>query len=416
MRWIGGYMHILLIHQAFLTGSGAGGTRHYELAQHLIRSGHQVTAITSPVSYLTGQSVTHGDELASEQAGIEVRYAYTYRALHRSFAHRVISFLTFMFSSLWTGLRIRQVDIVWGTSPPIFQGLSAWALARLKGRPLVFEVRDLWPAFAVEMGILRNRVLIFAAERLEGFLYRQADHIIITSPAFVEHVQSKVRGKVPVTLIPHGVETGMFKPEEDGTAVRRELGLEDRVVVLYAGAHGAANDLGVVLEAAGLLRDREEIVFVLVGDGKEKGNLVRMAGAMALTNVLFVDAQPKSRMPDFLAAADAGLAILRDIPMFWTAYPNKVFDYMAAGRPTILAIDGIIRDVIEAAQGGIFAQPGDPNALAQAVRWLSDRPQVRREMGQSARSYVEAHFERQDQARKLEAVLEPLASRKGERA
>ncbi len=406
-------MHILLIHQAFMTGNEAGGTRHFELAQHITQEKHRFTAVASTISYLTGKR--QGQDSAKPQEStqnITVHRAYTYLALHRSFFHRMFSFLSFMISSVITGLRVKNVDIVWGTSPPIFQGISAWLLSRLKHAPFLFEVRDLWPAFAVDMGVLRNPALIWAAEQLERFLYHHADHLIVNSPAYVAHVQNKGVPAAKVTLIPNGVETGMFDPNADGAAIRREFNLGDRFVVLYAGAHGPANDLDIVLQAADKLRDRTDVVFVLVGDGKDKPRLVQQAANMTLSNVHFIPAQPKSRMPELLAAADAGLAILQNIPMFTTTYPNKVFDYMAAGRPTILAIDGVIRDVIEAASGGIYVPPGDPAALAEAVRNLADNIENCRVMGQSARAYVETHFERSQQAEKLLHVLTTLGNKK----
>jgi glycosyltransferase involved in cell wall biosynthesis len=399
-------MHILLIHQAFMTGEGAGGTRHYELAQHLVQNNHRFTAIASTISYLTGKR--HSDDKNDNQnpaSGVSVHRSYTYPALHRSFVHRVVSFLSFMVSSLLTGLRIKDVDIVWGTSPPIFQAPSAWLLARMKRAPFVLEVRDLWPAFAVDMDVLRNPLLIWMAEWIERFLYHRADHIIVNSPAYVGHVRDKGIPAERVTMIPNGVETAMFDPRAEGDKVRQEWNLNDHFVVLYAGAHGPANDLGTVLRAADRLRDRRDIVFTMVGDGKDKPDLMQQAEAMNLPNVRFIAAQPKSRMPGILAAADVGLAILKDIPMFATTYPNKVFDYMAAGRPTVLAIDGVIREVVEAAEGGVFTPPGDPGALAEVVRDLADHPERCREMGQSARAYVEAHFERVQQAEKLEEML-----------
>ena len=402
-------MHVLLVHQMFCAPDKPGGTRHYELARHLIQAGHRFTAIASTIRYRTGERHSGSRWLTREQVdGITIFYSYTYSAVHRSFAHRVVSFLSFMVSSFLAGVRVRGVDLVWGTSPSIFQGITAWLLARLKRVPFVFEVRDLWPAFAVDIGLLRNPVLIRAAEWLERFLYRRADHIIVNSPAYADHVQSKGVPAERVTLVPNGVDTAMFDPDADGTQVRREFGLDERFVVLYAGAYGLANDLGIVLQAADRLRERTDIAFALVGDGKEKRNLMRQAEEMALSNVHFIPAQPKVRMREFLAAADAGLAILKDIPMFATTYPNKVFDYMAAGRPTVLAIDGVIREVVEAAEGGVFVPPGDPAALAEVVCNLAaDRDSCLR-MGRSARTYVKAHFERIEQAEKLERVLTSL--------
>lgn len=409
-------IHILLIHQAFATGQEAGGTRHYELARHLVQQGYQVTIIAGSVSYLTGQVLpsAHGRWVVHEQLdGIEVLRTWTYAALHRSFFTRVLSFLSFMISSFVGALRVSDVNIVWGTMPPIFQAVTAYLVARLKRVPFVFEVRDLWPDFAIETGVLRNPLFIWAARRLERFLYHHADRLIVNSPGFIPHLHGCGVPGAKIDLVPNGVEVDMFEPDARGDAIQWELGLEGKFIALYAGAHGLANDLGTVLLAAKHLETYPNIVFALVGDGKERPNLIRQAEELGLSNVRFIPAQPKQRMPAFLAAADVCVAILKAIPMFTTTYPNKVFDYMAAGRPTVLAIDGSIRKVIEAADGGTFVQPGDPEALAEAVLTYYQDPHLCHHHGQNARSYVATHFDRRDQALKLETVLEQTVREKG---
>jgi len=404
-------LHILLIHQAFTALDEAGGTRHHELARYLAAHGHRVTVIASPVSYLTGKArYKHIAWVERQQDGelITILRTYTYPALHRSFVHRVFSFLSFMFSSFIIGLRVKKVDLVWGTSPPIFQGITAWALARFKRAPFLFEVRDLWPAFAIAVGVLRQPLLIRLSEWLESFLYRQANMVMVNSPGFIEHVG--VRGARRVELVPNGTDTSMFNPEEDGEKFRHTHKLEGKFIALYAGAHGMSNDLGVILEAANLLRERKDISFVLLGDGKEKPALEAKAIELNLETVRFIPPIPKIEMPSALAAADACIAILKPIEMYKTTYPNKVFDYMAAGRPVVLAIDGVIRQVIEQARGGIPVQPGDPVALADAVRTLADNPSMGREMGRQARTYVETQFNRARLADQLMTLLEELIS------
>jgi glycosyltransferase involved in cell wall biosynthesis len=189
---------------------------------------------------------------------------------------------------------------------------------------------------------------------------------------------------------------------------RRAHDLTDKFVVLYAGAHGMSNDLGVVLEAARLLRGTD-VQVVLVGDGKEKSGLQAHAARLGLSNVSFLTSVPKRDMPGILAGADACIAILKPLEAYKTTYPNKVFDYMAAGRPVLLAIDGVIREVVEAAGCGIFAQPGDAAALAAAIRTLaSDRESARR-MGAGGRSYLEQNFNRERIAGRLLEVLESTA-------
>lgn len=385
-------MHILLIHQAFAALDEAGGTRHIEMAQQLARQGHRVTIIASPVSYLTGSAGSRPAWLTREEPfpGVTILRTYTLPSIHRSFVYRVFSFLSFMFSSFWVGLGVRGVDLIWGTSPPIFQGWTAWFLSRLKRVPFLFEIRDLWPAFAIAVGVLKNKTLIHLSEWLERFLYSHADRIIVNSPGFIQHVTS--RGARQVDLIANGADPSMFTPEARGTTFRSEFNLGDKFVVLYAGAHGLSNDLGIVLQAANHLCQRSDIVFAFVGDGKEKANLQQQAIDMDLPNVIFAPPASKNQMAEVLAAADACIAILKPIEMYRTTYPNKVFDYMAAGRPVILAIDGVIRQVVEEAQAGIFVPPGDSFALASAVGNLADNRQLAQSMGVSGRQAIETHY------------------------
>lgn len=402
-------MHILLIHQAFASLDEAGGTRHHELARFLVERGHRVTIIASPVSYLTGKSSQERSRWVERQEpepGITILRTYTYAALHKSFVHRVLSFFSFMVSSFLAGLGVKQVDLVWGTSPPIFQGVTAWLLARLKGVPFLFEVRDLWPAFAIAVGVLKNPLLVRASLWLERFLYRRADRVMVNSPGFIEHVTS--RGARRVELVPNGASPEMFDSQSGGQEFREINHLEDKFVVLYAGAHGMSNDLGVVLHSAAVLQDLPEIRFVFVGDGKEKAHLQNQAAELRLENVLFLPPVPKESMGEVIAAADACVAILKPLDLYKTTFPNKVFDYMAAGRPVLLAIDGVIRQVVDAAGAGIFVPPGDSAAMAQAVRTLAGDPQKARRMGASGRKAIEEHFSRRVLAEKLVLLVEEM--------
>jgi glycosyltransferase involved in cell wall biosynthesis len=400
-------MHILLIHQAFAALEEPGGTRHHELALHLAERGHKVTIIASPLSYLTGDAGGRRMRWVEEQEGgegVTILRGYTYQALHRSFVHRVVSFLSFMFSSFWIGLSVKDVDVVWGTSPPIFQGLTAWALARLKRARFLFEIRDLWPAFAVAVGVLTNPVLIRVSEWLEKFLYQRADQLVINSPGFREHIEA--RGGEQLALIPNGADASMFTPESKGEDFRAKHSLEGKFIALYAGAHGMSNDLDVVLDAAKLLEDLPHVVVVLLGDGKEKARLQSRAAEMGLTNLEFIPPVAKESMAAGLAAADVCIAILKPIDMYKTVYPNKVFDYMAAGRATLLAIDGVIREVVESADAGIFVSPGDPRGLADGLRKLAADPVGTQQMGVRGRAYLQRHFDRTKVADDLVRLLE----------
>lgn len=404
-------MHILLIHQAFVTSGDAGGTRHYELAQLLARQGHRISVITSNLSYLTGtQKNAAGQPATDKTAGnIRIHTSYASAGLHKGFLPRLFSFFSFMVTAFFTALSVPDVDIVWGTSPNLFQALTAWLSARCKRSRFLLEIRDLWPDFAVELGVLKNPLLIGCSRGLEKFLYRHADRIIVNSPGFIQHIVQK-SGKTAV-LIPNGANCEMFTAASDnGAAFRRQHGLETAFVVMYCGAHGPANDLDVALDAAELLREEPAIRFVFVGSGKDKDRLVESAGERNLRNVVFAPPVSKSGMPAVLAAADAGLAILKPIPLFTTTYPNKVFDIMASGKPVLCQIDGVIRSVVEEHDAGLYVRPGDPTALAAAVRLLAENPARCQEMGANGRAAIRDHFSREQAAKQLESVLSEMIS------
>jgi glycosyltransferase involved in cell wall biosynthesis len=303
-------------------------------------------------------------------------------------------------------MQTNQVDVVWGTTPPLFQGLSAWLLARLKGVGFLYEVRDLWPKFAVAVGVLRNPLLIWLSESLERFLYRRADRIVINSPGFRDHVIE--RGGKAVELIPNGVDVEMFSNGFESDLLKIEAKPSGKFIVLYAGAHGEANDLGVVLEAASTLVENKEISFVFIGDGKEKLSLIERTLELGLNNVAFYPPVSKGEMPGVLASANICLAILKPIEAFKTTYPNKVFDYMAAGKPVVLAIDGVIRKVVEEAGAGVFVKPGDGIALADAVTELWQNPSEVERMGKAGREHVGEHFDRSKQVEALGIVLQEM--------
>jgi len=400
-------MRILLINQAFVSPNEPGHTRHFEMAQFLRARGHELVIVASDLNYQTGEHTVERVGLYTEQdiEGVRVLRSFIYPALHRSYLWRIFSFLSFMVSSVLTALRVRDVDLVMGTSPPIFQAVSAWVVAFLRRKPFLLEVRDLWPEFGVSMGVLKNPLLIAIARWVESFLYARATHILVNSPAYKEYMLDKNVPAEKISYIPYGTDVDMFTPDVDGSSVRRDLGLEDKFVVLYAGALGQANDIDTLLRAAERLKDKENIRFVLFGDGKERVRLQAEAERMGLDNLIFAGVRSKKEIPAVIASSDACLAILQDIPMFRTTYPNKVFDYMAAGKPTVLVIDGVVRRVIEEADGGAFVEPGNDEMLADTVLELAGHPERVKDMGGNARDYLVKHLDRRD---KLEETLKLL--------
>ncbi len=398
-------MKILLVNEAFVSFDEPGFTRHFEMAKYLRERGHEMVIVASDVNYQTGTRIVEERGFVIEQEIEEVRVlrAFMLPSLHRNYFWRIVSFLGFMFSAVAASLRVRDANLVIGSSPPIFQAFAAWFAAFLLRKPFLFEVRDLWPQFGIDMGVIKNPVAIYFSRALEKFLYHRAAHILVNSPAYKPYIVGRGVPAEKITFIPYGADVSIFTPEADGSSIRRELGLDDKFIVLYAGAMGQANDIYTLLRAADRLRDETKIHFVLFGDGKESANLRAEADRLRLANLTFAGAAPKSKMPAVVAASDLCLAILQDIPGFRMTYPNKVFDHMAAGRATVLIIDGAIREVIETSGGGVFVPPADDARLAQVVRELADDPARVRQMGQRARDYLVKHFDRRD---KLAETLE----------
>jgi glycosyltransferase involved in cell wall biosynthesis len=419
MRWVLSVdgkiidMKILLINQVFVSPNEPGHTRHFEMAKYLQSFGEELVIVASDMNYQTGERTIEHKGLVAEQEieGVRIYRTYMYPALHKSYFWRILSFFSFMFSSIIAAMKVKNVDLIMGTSPPIFQAFSAWLVAFLRRKPFLLEVRDLWPEFIVSMGVFNNPVLIKLARILEMFLYRRASHILVNSPAYKEYIQSKGISAEKITFIPYGADISMFNPEIIASNIREELNLQEKFLVLYTGAMGQANDIYTILRAAHHLRDDKSIHFVLFGDGKERQSLKTEAERLQLNNVTFAGTRPKHQIPAIVASADVCLAILQDIPMFRTTYPNKVFDYMAAGKATILVIDGVIRQVIEESRGGVFVNPGDDQQLAETILQLSTQPEKLKAMGQNAHNYLITHLNRQMMLDKTRSLFQQLENR-----
>jgi glycosyltransferase involved in cell wall biosynthesis len=403
-------MKILLLNQAFVSPDEPGHTRHFEMAQYLRDHGHELVIVASDLNYQTGQRTVERHGVFTEQMidGVRVLRSYIYPTLHRSYFWRIVSFFSFMFSSVWTALSVKDADLIMGTTPQIFQAVSAWFVAFIRNKPFLLEVRDLWPEFGISMGVITNPIVIALTRWLEKFLYARATHILVNSPAYKEYMVAKGVPASKITYIPYGTDVDMFNPNVDGLSVRKKLGLEDKFVVLYAGALGQANDIYTVLCAAKHLNDEDQIRFVFWGDGKERPNLQSEAERLDLHNVTFAGICPKKEMPFVIASSDVCLAILQNVPMFRTTYPNKVFDYMAAARATVLVIDGVIRQVIESSHGGVFVEPANHELLAQTILELSKDPQRVKQMGVNARAYLVQHLDRRDKLDETLLLLQKL--------
>lgn len=410
-------MKILVIHQYYLMPGSPGGSRFNEFARLWAAAGHEVTVVAGNLDYATGAVPERyrGRWITRERDGdVTVLRCHVPRSYNRSYAGRMAAFFGFTLSSTHAALTVPRPDVVIATSPPLVAmapGLIA-AKGRWPGVPWVFEMRDLWPESAVTTGVLKEGAaltrLLYAMERAACLT---ADRINVLTPAFRDDLIR--RGLAPadkIVFVPNGADVELFTPGPRDNDARRDFGWGDRFVVMYAGAHGRANAVGQLLDAAERLRDRPDILLASVGDGPERAALEAEAARRSLDNVRFHGAQPKSRMPEIVRACDVGAAVLQDNPTFKTVYPNKVFDYMASERPTLLAIDGVARALVcDEARAGVFAKPEDGAALAGAIRAMADDPLGNAAMGARGREWVLANATRDSLARRYLDILRGMA-------
>lgn len=409
-------MKILVVHQYYLMPGSPGGSRFNEFARLWSEAGHDVTVVAGNLDYATGTVPEryHGRFIVEERdGGVRVLRCHVPQSYNKSYAGRMKAFFGFTVSSTVAALGVSRPDVVIATSPPLITVFPGWFASHLRWPevPWVFEIRDLWPESAITTGVLKKDAaltrLLFAIERAAC---ASADRVNVLTPAFRDDLVARgLAGLDKIEFIPNGADVSQFKPGSRDNDVRRAFGWGDRFVVMYAGAHGRANAVGQLLGAAERLRDRPDILIACVGDGPERAQLEAERARRGLSNVVFHGAQPKSQMPDIVRACDVGAAVLQDNPTFRTVYPNKVFDYMATERPTLLAIDGVARTLVcDDAQAGVFAAPENPDAIADAIRAMAADPEGCAAMGLRGRRWVLANATRESLAQRYLDVLERM--------
>lgn len=386
---------------------GAPQARISELAKRLVRRGHVVEVLTALPNYPSGIVPPEYRGRAGTweiRDGVQVFRTWIYATPNKGFVRRVLAHLSFMVSAIAAAPRMGDCDVVYVESPPLFDGIAGFVLSRLKGAKMVFNVADLWPQSVVELGMIGPGPLLRLATLLERWCYHVSDLILAVTGGIEKDLRNRsYRDKV--AWFPNGVDVARFAAGE-GAAVRRELGLDGKFVVLYAGTMGLAQGLAGVIEAARRLESDDRIRFVLAGDGAERERLVAMAGH----NVRFLDPLPAARMPDLLAAADAAIVSLRDVPLFLGAVPSKTYEALAAGRPVIMSARGEAADLVRRAGAGIVVNPEQPAEMAEAVSALASDPDGCRRMGEAGREFVRQNFDRDLLAGRFEELMRRLVA------
>jgi glycosyltransferase involved in cell wall biosynthesis len=391
-------LKILLLSEYFPPEVGAGSNRAYELSYNWVKLGASVTVITGFPDYPDGiiPADYKGLKFLHENIdGIEVIRTFTIPAPNKGFFKRVISFLSFMFSSIIQGSKaVKKQDIVIATSPPFFVGIAGYIISKLKDAPFVFEVRDLWPESIVQLGQLRNKFVIFLLEKLENFLYNNCNHIVPVAESTIGVLALKGVNTDKITVIKNGVDLKNFSPSEKNTALVDKFNLRNKFTVGYIGTIGLSHAIDKVLDAADHLKNNQEIQLIIIGEGAEKEKLIRKKDELKLSNVKFINNVDKKSLPEYYRLCDVLLVPLRKLELFEKVIPSKIFEIFAMEKPLIISVNGEAKKLVEESGGGIYSEPENEIELKDRILYLYKNRSLLIEMGLKGRKYVENNFDR----------------------
>jgi len=402
-------MKILFLTQYCPPEVGAPQNRIFEFAKQLKKFGHEVTILTAMPNYPRGEIFEEyrGKKIVKETIdGIDIVRTGIYVTKREDFVKRLRNYLSFTWSSVFSGAKhIEKQDVIITESPPLFLGWSGYVLSKMKKAKFIFNVSDLWPESAVKLGVLNNKAMIRASTWLEEFCYRKAAAVTGQTKGIVDNIVSRGFDKNKVHIITNGVDTEFFKKENRSEEFRESIGIKNKFAVVYAGIHGIAQGLEVLVDAAEIIKEEKEIQIVFIGEGPEKPMLMNKVKEKKLENVSFLPMQDKKDMPKIIASMDATVVPLKKLDIFKGALPSKMFENLASEIPIVLAVEGEAENLINDAQAGIVVEPENSKEIAKAILKLHKNKELREDLGKNGRSYVMNNFSREAIARKLENIL-----------
>lgn len=365
-------MHILFLTDNFPPEGNAPASRTYEHAREWVKLGHKVTIITGVPNFPEGKVYDgYKNRWYSKESldGIEVRRVKTYITANEGFLKRILDFMSFMVMGFLAGLFVKKPDVIIGTSPQFFTAVGAWALAAVRFRPFVFELRDIWPASITTVGAMKKGTIIKLLEYLEVFLYKRAALIISVTESFKAELISLGIDKSKIKIVLNGVDINRYRPfsdKDEEFSSRHDL--QDKFVVGYIGTHGMAHGLENVVKAAEKLKANNEIVFIFVGGGSERQNIEKLVKDKKLNNIRMLEKQPKENMPAIWSLCDLSLVPLIDKPLFKTVIPSKIFECMGMGLPILMsAPKGEATEIVNKTNSGYWVEPESSSKLAEEI-------------------------------------------------
>lgn len=411
-------MHILFLSDNFPPEVNAPASRTFEHCREWVRAGHRVTVITCAPNFPTGRVFAgyHNRVLQRERIdGIEVLRVWSYITANEGFLRRSIDYASYMASAVFASPIVRRVDVVIGTSPQFFTAPAAWIVSAIKGKPFVFELRDLWPEAIRAVGALHNKRILSWLERLELFLYRKARAVVAVTESFKDDLTTRGIDSTKIRVVTNGVDLFRFTPGPKDKNLLRKLRLQGKLVVGYVGTHGMAHALHTVLEAADLVRkcpSGYSIHILFLGNGACRNALKSQAAAQGLDNVSFIDTVPKEQVALYWSLLDIAIIHLKKADLFKTVIPSKLFESMAMGIPVLHGVMGESARIVEVERVGLLFEPENAQDLCEKLLFLAANPTIREDLGRQGRRAA-FHFDRTLLARQMLKVLEEVATVRG---
>lgn len=401
-------MNVWMVYQDAITPDFPGGTRHYDFAMELANKGNCVKIFAANVNLSLRKQVKDvGHTLFSEERIGLVAFEWVSTCSYqRNNWRRAFNMIIFGLNAYRTGtLQDDDPDIIIGSSPNLFAAFAACLLAKQKRTRFILEIRDIWPQVLIDMGISKYHPLVIVFRFIEKYLYDNADGFVVLAKGTIKYLTDYGIERGMISYIPNGVHLEHFKTQVSRDEARKKFGF-DTFTIVYSGVHGPSHSLQTLLESANELRN-EPIKFVLIGDGSKKNELIDKAQELGLDNVRFLSPLPKKEISSLLSAADVGVVMLKNVPVFrYGISPNKLFDYMAAGLPVIASVQGEVEGFIRRVGCGLSVVPENSQELSKAIMELYSKSESElREMGRYGRAEIEKNFSRVKLVSKLETSI-----------
>ncbi|MFP6630561.1 MAG: glycosyltransferase family 4 protein [Myxococcota bacterium] len=410
-------MRILFLSHYFPPEVNAPASRTHEHCREWVRQGHDVTVITGVPNHPRGVLFEgYENRLVQEEDvdGIRVIRTWMFLSANEGFLGRISNYVLFAVTASLLSFKAERPDVVVATSPQFFCGLAGMLVSRLRGAPFVLEVRDLWPESIAQLGQLRRGRLLRTLERVETLLYRSAAGIVVNTGAFIDHIAARGVAPEKIELVYNGIDPTLFRSQPPDDALLRKHGLKDKYLVAYIGTLGLAHGVETLLDAAERLRDHRDVHFLIIGDGAAREGLAAEAARRDLANVTLLGLRPRSEIPGWIASIDLLVVLLRNLDIFRSVIPSKIFEFCAQERPVIVSSPrGEIRRLIEAADAARFVDAEQPEALAEMILACRRAPEETAAMARRGREWVETEFVRDDLARRMLSFMQQVVAEQG---